>query len=115
MRTGACEAKMLTNSPICFLFIDVTTMTESRLFFEQVLGLPVIEHQWHPPHHRHGVIKYDAGAIILSLNLAEPPDPTSHKRDGIVVRVFVPDRGKIFETAVARGFPVRGDTILDAD
>lgn len=55
-----------------FLFIDVTDVAGARAFFETALGLPVAEDRFRPPHHIHGLVKYDAGSTLLSLNKARP-------------------------------------------
>ncbi len=60
----------LWDSTVMFLFLEVTDIPRARQFMEDVLGLELIENRFHPPHERHGVAKYDAGNVILALNLA---------------------------------------------
>jgi catechol 2,3-dioxygenase-like lactoylglutathione lyase family enzyme len=55
---------------LVYVFLDTADLARERRFCEDVLGLPVIENQFHPPHHHHGLVKYDAGTILMSLNVA---------------------------------------------
>jgi catechol 2,3-dioxygenase-like lactoylglutathione lyase family enzyme len=57
---------------ISFVFLDVTDVSGARRFFEEALGLFVAENRFHPPHHIHGLVKYDAGSVLLCLNKARP-------------------------------------------
>jgi catechol 2,3-dioxygenase-like lactoylglutathione lyase family enzyme len=59
----------LRDAPLLFVFLDVSSLSRQRRLFEEVLGLAVIENQFHPPHEHHGLVKYDAGGTIVSLNL----------------------------------------------
>jgi predicted enzyme related to lactoylglutathione lyase len=61
----------LWSSKIVYLFLDTNDIAMQRRFFEDGLGLEVIENDFHPPHHRHGVVKYNAGKTILALNVAD--------------------------------------------
>jgi len=61
----------LRYSKILYLFLDISDLRASRLLFEDGLGFPIIEERFHPPHHRHGVVKYDGGDTIVALNLAD--------------------------------------------
>jgi predicted enzyme related to lactoylglutathione lyase len=70
LNTGG-SSMSLWSSKIVYLFLDTNDITAQRRFFEDGLGLEVIEKDYHPPHHRHGVMKYDAGNTILALNLAD--------------------------------------------
>lgn len=62
----------LRDAPLLYLFLETSRLARQRELFEQLLGLTVIEVEPHLPHHRHGVVKYDAGNIIISLNLTGP-------------------------------------------
>jgi predicted enzyme related to lactoylglutathione lyase len=62
----------LWSAKILYLFLDTTSISRQRTFVETILGLEVIENEYHPPHNRHGVVKYDAGEVILALNVADP-------------------------------------------
>ena len=59
----------LADAPLMFVFIDISSLPHHRRFLEQTLRLRVIENQFHPPHEHHGLVKYDAGGTILSINL----------------------------------------------
>jgi predicted enzyme related to lactoylglutathione lyase len=61
----------LWSSKIVYIFIDTSDLSAQRVFFEDVIGLEVIESDFHPPHHRHGVVKYNAQNTILALNIAD--------------------------------------------
>jgi len=74
----------LRSSKILYVFLEVTDISRQRTFCEDIMGLKVIENQFHPPHERHGIVKYDAGDTILSLNLAGPRRLDPHTSDGIV-------------------------------
>lgn len=76
---GLCESQLL------YLFLDVSSLPRHRTFFEETLRMPVVENQFQPPHHHHGLVKYDAGDIILSLNLFGPGKFSSQKSDGLTV------------------------------
>lgn len=73
----------LWSSKILYIFLDISEVRPQRDFLEDILGLEVIENEYHPPHHRHGVVKYDAGNVILSLNVADSKFERG-ARDGIV-------------------------------
>ena len=59
----------LADAPVMFVFLDISSLPRQRKLYENVLGLRVIENQFHPPHEHHGLVKYDAGGTILSINL----------------------------------------------
>jgi len=67
-----------------YVFFEAHDMERERSFFERIIGLPVLEIEPHLPHHRHGVVKYDAGQIILSLNLAGAGNFSSGSSDGLI-------------------------------
>ncbi|MFI7000255.1 VOC family protein [Nocardia sp. NPDC050175] len=59
----------LAESPLMFVFSDVSDVDAGRDLLENYLGLRLIENQFHPPHEHHGLVKYDVGGTIVSLNL----------------------------------------------
>lgn len=59
----------LQSAPLVYLFLETSTLAAQRHLYEEMLDLPLIEIEPHLPHHRHGVVKYDAGGVVLSLNL----------------------------------------------
>jgi predicted enzyme related to lactoylglutathione lyase len=60
----------LHRSPLLYVFLETRQLTRQRKLLESLIGLPVVEIEPHLPHERHGVVKYDAGNLIMSLNLA---------------------------------------------
>ena len=60
----------LRHSPLLYVFFETYQLTRQRELLESVIGLPIIEVEPHQPHHRHGIVKYDAGNLIISLNLS---------------------------------------------
>lgn len=88
----------LRESPLLYLFVDVSSIERARTFFEQTLGIPVIENQFHPPHEYHGIVKYDAGPTILSLNLGSERRFQRPGSDGLATVFSVPEgRGSVPE------------------
>lgn len=107
------------DSKILYLFLEVTSFHAGRFFWEEIFGLEVIENEFHPPHHRHGVIKYDAGDTIIALNIAEP-DFDQKGSDGLLT-VFsaTPMReAQIYAELQIHNYPTPqqpGAVILDKD
>src|SRR5690349_13666307 len=105
-------------SPLLYIFLEVSSLPRQREFLEHVLGLRVIENQFHPPHEHHGLVKYDAGGSILSLNLWVQSKFQGDSSDGMVT-VFSADREKeILERLGERGYslPERpGSVFTDVD
>jgi len=54
---------MLANARLIYLFIHVSDLAESRAFYEDTLGLPVLEEE-------PGCVKLDGGQVILALRPA---------------------------------------------
>ena len=59
-------------------------MAAQRAFLERRLSLPVIETDG-DRRHRHGVVKYDAGSVILSLNLSPASRFGASGSDGLTI------------------------------
>jgi predicted enzyme related to lactoylglutathione lyase len=74
----------LRHAPLLYVFFDIAGLDAERMLLEDVTGLPVIEIEKHQPHERHGVVKYDAGPLILSLNLSTPGKFHDDFSDGLV-------------------------------
>ncbi len=109
----------LWSSKILYLFLDVTEVRLQRDFLEEVLGLEVIENQFHPPHHHHGIIKYDAGDVVLALNIADGRFD-GDRSDGIVtVFAATPMReAQIYADLQVLGYAApqqAGDAFADRD
>ena len=47
----------LAQSKIVYLFVDALDIHQQQAFLEEALGLEAVENTFHPPHHRHGVVK----------------------------------------------------------
>lgn len=74
----------LRDAPLLYVFLDIHGLDAERTTLESVLGLPVVEVEPHLPHERHGVVKYDAGRLILSLNLSTPGKFRAGRSDSLV-------------------------------
>jgi catechol 2,3-dioxygenase-like lactoylglutathione lyase family enzyme len=74
----------LRHSPLMYVFYEMRRLEPARELYETAIGLPVIETDPHLPHHHHGVIKYDAGDIILSFNLSGASRFDAGHSDGLV-------------------------------
>jgi predicted enzyme related to lactoylglutathione lyase len=83
----------LRRSPLLYVFFETYQLTRQRELLESVIGLPIIEVEHHQPHHRHGVIKYDAGNLIISLNLSTA---SRFRKDGsdALATVFTVDQAE---------------------
>lgn len=105
-------------SPLIYIFFEVSSLPRQREFLERFLGLPVIENQFHPPHEHHGLVKYDAGGTILSLNLWAPSKFQSDYSDGLVTVFSVDREHDIIERLREWGYsppPQPGSVFTDLD
>jgi catechol 2,3-dioxygenase-like lactoylglutathione lyase family enzyme len=73
----------LHGAPLLYVFYETSLIERQRELYEDIFGLPVIENQFHPPHEVHGLVKYDGGQIILSLNLSKPAKFEKQASDGL--------------------------------
>jgi catechol 2,3-dioxygenase-like lactoylglutathione lyase family enzyme len=73
----------LSHAPLMYIFFETYQLETEREFFENSIGLPVLEIESHLPHHRHGVVKYDAGKLILSLNWTSSDNFDDETSDGL--------------------------------
>lgn len=96
---------MLTmrGAPLLYVFLDVHSLAAERHTLEGVLGLPVVELEPHMPHERHGVVKYDAGRMLLSLNLSTRGKFRPEESDALVTVLGVGS-----PAAARRRLPGRG-------
>jgi catechol 2,3-dioxygenase-like lactoylglutathione lyase family enzyme len=99
----------LADTPLMFVFLDIASLPRHRRLYEDVIGLRVIENQFHPPHEHHGLVKYDAGGTILSINLFAERKFRGDTSDGVVLvcRTTVdnlPDRLDAYGVATDSGF-----------
>jgi catechol 2,3-dioxygenase-like lactoylglutathione lyase family enzyme len=60
----------LRHAPLLYVFYETRVLERQRQLLETILGLPVIEVDPRQPRHRHGVVKYDGGTLVISLNLS---------------------------------------------
>jgi len=74
----------LRDRPLLYVFLEAPDLAAQRAFLEHRLGLPVIETD-HDRSHRHGVVKYDAGSLILSLNLSPASRFGASGSDGLTL------------------------------
>ena len=102
----------LTHSPLLYVFYEACNLDQQRDVCERVLGLPVIENQFHPPHEVHGLVKYDAGTIVISLNLCGQSRFENDGSDGLVAEYTVPSCGKIFQRLAEGTDEVAGQSTL---
>jgi catechol 2,3-dioxygenase-like lactoylglutathione lyase family enzyme len=80
---------------VLFVFLEVSRIEEQRRLFEDVLGLPVVENRFHPPHSHHGLVKYDAGTTLLALNLNRNAAFLRGGDDGLVIELL--DGGRAWD------------------
>lgn len=80
----------LRRSPLLYVFMDIAELEDERKLLEEDVGLPVIEVEAHLPHERHGVVKYDAGPLILSLNLSTRGKFKPEASDALLTVLDVP-------------------------
>jgi catechol 2,3-dioxygenase-like lactoylglutathione lyase family enzyme len=80
----------LHDSPLLYVFYDIAGLDAQRELLESAIGLPVIEVEAHLPHERHGVVKYDGGALIPSVNLSTPRKFHDDASDALVTVFDVP-------------------------
>jgi catechol 2,3-dioxygenase-like lactoylglutathione lyase family enzyme len=92
---------IVSDARLLYLFLEVADLDPARHFFEQVIGLPLIEVEPHMPHHRHGVVKYDGGSLVLSLNLSKWSRFERDASDALVTAIAI-DADDI-EGPLARG------------
>jgi predicted enzyme related to lactoylglutathione lyase len=107
----------LNSNPVVMIFLDTTSIERARHFFENVIGLSTVENQFHPPHHYHGLFKYDAGNAILALNLGRSVNDRAGLRDGILTILEMPDAKRRLGMAIESGLctPVGNGAIVDRD
>jgi predicted enzyme related to lactoylglutathione lyase len=96
---------IFSDARLLYLFLEIVDLDPARHFFERVIGLPLIEVEPHMPHHRHGVVKYDGGSLILSLNLSAWPRFDPDASDALVTAV-ASDAVDLKERLARSGFGV---------
>lgn len=67
----------LRNASLLYLFLETPQVDEQQHFLETIVRLPVIETDTNP-RSKHGLVKFDAGSLMISLNRSPfrrfPPD-----------------------------------------
>lgn len=96
---------IVSDARLLYVFLEIVDLDATRHFFEQVIGLPLIEVEPHMPHHRHGVVKYDGGSLILSLNLSKWARFDRDASDALVTVVAI-DAVDLEERLARSGFGV---------
>jgi catechol 2,3-dioxygenase-like lactoylglutathione lyase family enzyme len=94
----------LRDAPLLYIFYETASLERQRELCEDILGLEVIEAQFHPPHEYHGLVKYDAGGTILSLNLAREARFGKDASDGLITVLNVENEEAIFEKLREQGY-----------
>jgi catechol 2,3-dioxygenase-like lactoylglutathione lyase family enzyme len=79
--TGEVPAD-LRHRPLLYLFLDTQALGPQRSLLECTIGLPPIEVDA-DPRHPHGVVKYDAGAVIVGLNVTSSRRFRPETRDAL--------------------------------
>lgn len=80
----------LRTSPLLFVFYEAVDIPSQRRLFEDCFGMTIVENRFHPPHHRHGLVKYDAGPLLLSLNQASADSHSETHSDALTAAIVVP-------------------------
>lgn len=94
----------LRDAPFLYIFYETASLPSQRELCEEILGLRVIENQFHPPHEYHGLVKYDGGQIILSLNLAKEPKFLKGASDGMITVISVENEELILDRLREYGY-----------
>jgi catechol 2,3-dioxygenase-like lactoylglutathione lyase family enzyme len=105
----------LHESPLLYVFYDIAGLDAHRELLESAIGLPVIEVEAHLPHERHGVVKYDGGTLIPSINLSTPRKFHDDQSDALVTVFDVPaafDREAVRERCAVTDTPA-GEVFTD--
>ena len=94
----------LRDAPLLYVFYETASLERERELCEDILGLEVIENQFHPPHEYHGLVKYDGGGTILSLNLAREARFGKDASDGLITVLSVEDEEAICDRLSRYGY-----------
>jgi catechol 2,3-dioxygenase-like lactoylglutathione lyase family enzyme len=94
----------LYNAPLLYVFFETFALEHQREFCERVIGLPVIENQFYPPHEYHGLVKYDGGQVVLSLNLSSERKFQNDASDGMITVMAVDDEMTLHERLRRYGY-----------
>jgi len=100
----------LRGAPFLYVFYETASLPRQRELCEHILGLRVIENQFHPPHEYHGLVKYDGGQIILSLNLAREARFGKDASDGLVTVLSVDSEEAVLDKLRLYGYTPSRET-----
>lgn len=92
--------------PVLLTFLRITNLRRARRFFENGLGLRVLEESRKPPHAHHGIVKYDAGSTVLALSLNDDRAFKKVGWDGARIHVGVPRPDEVADRLDADGYVV---------
>lgn len=82
----------LRHCPLLYVFLETAYMISQRHTIEVDIGLPVIDLD-NRPGVRHGVVNYDAGSMIVSLNLSSHQRIGRDGSDGLTIVFDIPRCG----------------------
>ena len=102
------------DAALLFVFLEVSSISLQRRLFEGGLGLPMIENQFHPPHHHHGIVKYDADGTVLALNLFAERRFRGNNTDGVTLVWAAADLAGQLSRLQPFG-TIENDTLTDID
>lgn len=106
----------LRDAPFLYVFYETASLERQRELCEEGIGLEVIEAQFHPPHEYHGLVKYDAGGTILSLNLAREARFGKDASDALITVLEVEDPEAVYAKLREQGYkPTREQDGLFTD
>ncbi len=69
----------LSETKLIYLFLFISDVDKSRKFYAETLGLPILEEAPYA-----GVVKYDAGGLILATHLIDSEEGVRAKRDDLL-------------------------------
>jgi catechol 2,3-dioxygenase-like lactoylglutathione lyase family enzyme len=106
----------LRAAPLLYVFYETASLPHQRELCERILGLRVIENQFYPPHEYHGLVKYDGGQIILSLNLLKEGRFRQDVSDAFITVLSVDDEEAVWEQLRQHGYTTQkpGSLFTDA-
>lgn len=105
----------LRSFKISHLFLETTSLPSQRHFCEGILGLRVIENQFNPPHHHHGIVKYDTGTAILSLNLIAKRKFEREGIEGMMMVFSSANAPAIYDALITHGYVHSGKETVFRD
>lgn len=71
-------------SSLLYVFLEAHSIDRQRQFLESHMGLRAIEIDANPSHH-HGIVKYDAGNLIISVNRSPVRQFSPDSSDGLLI------------------------------